>query len=129
MPRRELSLISRIAVALISTILLTGCFGPRLEVLSEKLDEISVKTDGEDDYAVIYTVRVRNKATAGKVRAKAQLFHPEGTFYAEKIVHFKEKEDAVIRFTFTEPTILGSALAGANGETMMRATFSYESME
>ena len=129
MPRSALSFITKITLVLLSTIVLSGCFGPRLEVLSEKLDETSVKTDGQDDYAVSYKVRVRNKGEAGKVRMMAQLYHPEGTFYREVIADFSEKEESVITFMFTEPTVLGSALAGANGETKMRVLFRYESVD
>jgi hypothetical protein len=129
MPRRELSITLRIGMVFISTILMTGCFGPRLEVLSEKLDETTVKTDGEDDYAVTYTVRVRNKGTAGKIRAMGQLYHPEGTFYSEKILSLKANDVVVLTFTFTEPTVVGSAVAGMNGETKMLAKFRYESIE
>jgi len=129
MPRNELSIVAKIALVLLSTIVLSGCVGPRLEVLSEELDETSVKTAGQDDYSVSYKVRVRNKGQAGKVRMMAQLIHPEGHFYSEEIAHFALKEDSIVTFTFTEPTVLGSALAGANGETIMRAIFRYESMD
>ena len=128
MPRSELSFISRILLVLIATIALTGCFGPRLQVLSEKLEETAVKTDGKDDYAVTYTVRVRNRGIAGRVRAMAQLYHPEGTFYDEKTLSIRANEDAILTFTFTEPTVLGSVLAGANGETKMHAVFRYEAL-
>lgn len=128
MPRSELSFISKILLVLTLTITLTGCFGPRLQVLSSKLDGATVKTDGEDDYAVTYTVRVRNTGTAGRVRAMAQLYHPEGTFYAEKILSVRANEDVILTFTFTEPTVLGSVLAGADGETKMHAVFRYESL-
>jgi|GEM_PF-2455099 hypothetical protein len=129
MPRSELSFISRILLVLIPTIALTGCFGPRLQVLSEKLEETAVKTDGKDDYAVTYTVRVRNKGPAGRVRAMAQLFHPEGTFYSEETLFVTANDDLTLTFTFTEPTVFGSVLAGANGETKMRAVFRYESIQ
>jgi hypothetical protein len=129
MPRSELSFISRILLVLIPTIALTGCFGPRLQVLSEKLDGAAVKTEGKNDYAVTYTVRVRNRGTAGKVRAMAQLYHPEGTFYDEKMLSVRANEDVMLTFTFTEPTVLGTVSAGANGETKMRAVFRYESIQ
>lgn len=71
------------------TITLSGCLGPRLEVLSEKLTETSVKTQRKDDYSITYSVRVRNKCMAGTVRAMAQLYHLEGTFHDEQVVSFK----------------------------------------
>ena len=96
MPRSELSFISRILLVFTLTFTLTGCFGPRLQVLSEKLDGTAVKDeDGRDDYAVTYTVRVRNKGQAGRVRAMAQLYHPEGTFYDEKMLSVRANEDVV----------------------------------
>jgi hypothetical protein len=105
---------------------LSSCIGPRLEVLSEQLKETSVKTSGEDDYAISYHVRVRNKGLGGKVRAIAQLFHPEGTFFREEIVSFKPGEDADLEFIFTEPTVVGTLVAGADGQTRSRAVFRYE---
>jgi len=120
--------ISSIAVVIIATLTLSGCVGPKLDVLSEQLKETIVKTNGEDDYAISYHVRVRNNGLGGKVRAMAQLFHPEGTFYQEQIVSFKAGEDADLDFVFTEPTVVGTFVAGTDGQTRSRAVFRYESV-
>jgi hypothetical protein len=128
MIRKNLTIAS-VLLVLISTLTFTGCVGPRLEVLSEKLDETSVKTDGEDDLAVTYTVRVRNKGTAGKVRLMAQLHHPEGTFYSEELLSFRQGEDKVVQFVFREPSVVGSFIQGMNKNTEMKAVFRYESVQ
>lgn len=101
----------------------SGCV--RLEVLSQKVSETIVKTDGEDDYSIKYTVLVRNKGQSGKVRVKAKLYTPEGQFYREKIVSFDKDDEMKIEFVFTEPTFLGALF----GEGKTRAEFSHESIK
>lgn len=111
-----------ICSVLASVFFASGCM--RLEVLSQQVGETVVKTDGEDDYSIKYTVLVRNKGTAGKVRAKAKLYTPEGQFYREFLVKMNSDEEAELEFIFTEPTFLGALF----GEGKTRAEFSYESL-
>jgi metal-sulfur cluster biosynthetic enzyme len=122
---KKTKLSSILIIILICTFALasSGCI--RLEVLAQQVSETVVKTDGEDDYSIKYTVLLRNKGTAGKVRAKAKLYTPEGQFYREKIVNFDSDDETEIEFIFTEPTFLGALF----GEGKTRAEFSYETVK
>lgn len=111
------------AALVVIAVAASGCV--RLEVLSQKVSETIVKTDGDDDYSIKYTVSVRNKGTSGKARVKAKLYTPEGQFYREKIVDFGEDDEETIEFVFTEPTFLGALF----GEGKTRAEFSHESVK
>ena len=110
-----------LSVAILSAAVMTSSCA-RLEVLSQRLSETVVKTNNEDDYSIKYTISVRNKGTAGRVRVKAKLFTPEGQFYREQIVDFTGGDEEDFVFIFTEPTFLGALF----GEGKTRAEFSYE---
>jgi subtilase family serine protease len=128
MKTNKLSLISLVCLVFFIAITLSGCVN--LEVLSEKLDEITVKTPNEegvleDDYAIKYTVQVRNKGTAGKVRAIAKLYSPGGQFYREQIVNVGTDEVKTFEFIFTEPTISVALF----GRDKVKVSFRYESVK
>ena len=108
------------ALILILSLALTGC--TRLEILSQQLSETIVKTNGENDYSIKYSVSVRNEGAAGKVRATAKLFTPEGQFYREKTIDIGAGKIEELEFIFTEPTFPGALF----GEGKTRAEFSYE---
>lgn len=129
MKNNKLSLLSRIGLAFLVAITASGCFGPRLEVLSQQLEGTVVKTEGEDDYAYQYRVRVRNKGRAGKVRAIGELHTSEGQFYREQIVSVKPEQDMMLEFIFTEPSLGMDVLAGMSGNTEVRYRFRYESVQ
>lgn len=129
MKTRKMSLISKVGLTFVAAVTLSGCFGPRLEVLSQQLKDTIVKTAGENDYAYRYRVRVRNKGAAGRVRAVAELYTSEGQFYREQIISLRPKQEAVLEFVFTEPSVAGEVLAGMAGETKVRYRFRYESVE
>lgn len=112
--------ICSIALIIGFVLVLSSC--TRLEILSQQVSETVVQTNGEDDYSIKYAVSVRNKGSAGKVRAKARLFTPEGQFYREQIIALKEGEEQDLKFVFTEPSFLGALF----GEGKTRAEFSYE---
>ena len=120
-PERRIVVLSLLILTL--ALFSTAC--TRLEVLSQQVTETVVKTNGEDDYSIKYSVSVRNKGTSGKVRVKGKLFTPEGQFYREKTVAFAADEEMHIEFIFTEPTFLGALF----GEGKTRAEFSYETVK
>lgn len=128
MNKRNVSLITRAGLVLFAAVALSGCFGPRLEVLSQQLKETVIETSGEDDYAYRYRVLVRNKGAAGRVRAIAELYTAEGQFYRERIVSLGSGQEAALEFVFTEPSVAGALLAGVAGETQVRYRFRYESV-
>lgn len=127
MKRKKLSLLSVTSLMLLLTLILSNCT-TRLEVLSERTEGTSVETDGKDDFALKYVVRVRNKGAAGKVRAKAKVFTGEGQFYKEQIVYLKSGEDVEIEFVFNEITVPGQIIALYFGKNEIRYEFSYESV-
>ena len=104
-----------------------GC-GPRLQVLSQQGGEVVIKTRDEPDYAYKYTVRVRNKGLAGKVRAIAELQSSEGQFYREQIIQFDHDEDKTLEFVFDEVSVIGGFLGGMAGNTDVKCRFRYESL-
>ena len=118
-----------------SALLLSGCFGPRLDVLSQQTTDTTVDIRSrfgneivEKDYAIKYTVQVRNKGEKGKVRAMAKLYTSEGQFYREQVIDIESNQDKTLEFVFTEPTeptVLGTVLGQGN----FRTEFSYESVE
>lgn len=126
MKTKKRSLMSLFILAVLSAAALTGCVS--LDVLSQKAEGTVVKTtnslgEEEDDYAVKYTVQVRNKGMEGRVRAIGELYTPEGQFYREEIVDMSSEEVRTFVFIFTEPTFLGTALEE------FRYKFRYESVQ
>ena len=110
MKNNKSSLISLIILVLFVAITQSGC---TLDVLSQKLEEITVQTPNEkgeleNDYAIKYTVKVRSKGVDGKVRVMAKLYTPEGQFYREQVAAMKSDEAKTFEFTFTEPTVEGT---------------------
>jgi hypothetical protein len=98
-----------------------------LNIVSQKLEQTTVKIPDEkgnpqDDYALKYTVQVINKGMAGKVKAIAELYTPEGQFYQEQIVSIDSGDIKTFVFIFTEPTILGTLFS----EGKAQAKFRYE---
>lgn len=121
----KLSAVSLSGLVLLSALAGSGC--TVLSVLSQKLEETVVKTpnlQGEDesDYAIKYTVQVRNKGVAGRVRAIGELYTPEGQFYREQVVNMKADEVRTFVFVFTEPSLLGALF----GKGKVQSKFRYE---
>jgi hypothetical protein len=114
-----------------SALLLSGCFGPRLDVLSQQTTDTTVDIRSrfgdeiKKDYAIKYTVQVRNKGEKGKVRAMAKLYTSEGQFYREQVIDIESNQDKTLEFVFTEPTVPGTVFGQGN----LRTEFSYESVE
>lgn len=102
-----------------------GC--TRLTVLSQKAEETVVQTpnrrgEDESDYAIRYTVQVRNRGFGGKIRAIGELYTPEGQFYREQVVTMRPDEVRTFVFVFTEPTLFGALF----DEGKVRYRFRYE---
>lgn len=125
MKNNKLSAISLSGLVLLAALAGTGC--TVLKVLSQQLEETVVKTpnrrgEDESDYAIKYTVRVRNNGIEGRVRAIGELYTPEGQFYREQVVNMKADEVRTFVFVFTEPTLLGALF----GKGKVQSRFRYE---
>ncbi len=120
---RQISLVGCFAV-LVLAVIGSGLVAPELEVLSHNLTSKVVKNDdNEDDWAYVYTVQLRNKGQAGRVRAKGRITTPQGQFYRDQVVAFATDETKTIRFVYTEPEFV---LEFFNAEKASRYEFSYD---
>lgn len=126
MTRRQFVLFT--AVAIVSTAS-AGCglVAPQLDVLRSNLRIDVVKTDGEDDWAYVLDVSVRNTGAAGKVRAKARVTSSSGEqYYRESIVQLARDEARDLRFVFSEPSFVGDLLTRMMQEKPADATYTFE---
>lgn len=128
MKNRKLSKISLAGLLVFSALAFTGC--AVLEVLSQKLEDTVVRTrnaSGEDesDYAVKYTVQVRNKGGEGRVRAIGELYTDGAQYYREQVVTMKPQEVRTFVFVFDEITFPEALLS----EGKARAEFRYDRLD
>lgn len=117
------------AAAALASIAIAGCglVAPQLDVLKSNLRIDVVKTDGEDDWAYVLDVSVRNTGAAGRVRAKARVTSSSGEqYYREAIVQLARDEARDLRFVFTEPSFVGDLLTQMMQEKSADATYTFE---
>jgi hypothetical protein len=91
---------------------------PELEVLSQNIrTEVVKDANGEDDWAYVLDVSVRNRGAAGKVRAKAKITTSAGQqYYRELEVAFERDEAKKLQFVFNEPSFVGDILTAIADE-------------
>lgn len=124
---KKRTLMALVGLGLLLIVTSSGCVV--LDVQTQDMEGTVVKKpdrDGgtEDDFAIKYTARVRNKGFAGKVKVMVKLTTPNGQFYREQVLRMESEEVRTLEFIFDEPIFIEELLS----EGKIQAELSYETV-